>query len=79
MFYPWRIRIEPPEKILSKEDRKGEISDYIHDEESEMLAHSHADPNFKGSKRYQCILIFFFAKPIYLNQICGSLYYETKD
>ncbi len=48
-----KIRIEPPEKFLSKEERKKvpELSDYIHVDESELGAHDHADATLKGSKR----------------------------
>lgn len=45
-----KIRIEPPEKYLSKEQRKQvqEITDYIHD--NQMSDESHGDPNLKAEK-----------------------------
>jgi len=46
------IRIEPPEKFLSKEERTKvkEIAELIH-AEPDPSAHDHADPTLKGSKK----------------------------
>ncbi len=46
------IRIEPPEKFLSKEERNKvkEIAELIH-AEPDPSAHDHADPTLKGSKK----------------------------
>jgi hypothetical protein len=47
-----KIRIEPPEAYLSKEDRKNinEISEYMHVDEA-LNAHDHADSTLKGSRK----------------------------
>lgn len=48
-----KIRIEPPEKFLSKEERTKvpELSDYIHDNESKIDHEAHGDPTLKGSRK----------------------------
>ena len=48
-----KIRIEPPEKYLSKEERKkvSEITEIIHVDESHTDANEHTDPTLKGSRR----------------------------
>ena len=50
-----KIRIEPPAKYMSKEERKKvpELSEYIHVDEgsSSLVAHDHADPTLKGSRK----------------------------
>jgi sodium bicarbonate cotransporter 5 len=47
-----KIRIEPPVKYMSKEERKkvSELAEYIHVEES-IGGHDHADPTLKGSRK----------------------------
>lgn len=48
-----KIRIEPPEKFLSKEERKKvpELSDYIHEDEAKRNHEEHGDPTLKGSRK----------------------------
>ncbi|CAF0829892.1 unnamed protein product [Brachionus calyciflorus] len=48
-----KIRIEPPEKYLSKEERKNveEISEFIHGDDDFLNDHDHVDPSLKGSRR----------------------------
>ena len=47
------LRVEPPEKFLSKEERTKvpELSDYIHDNESKIDHEAHGDPTLKGSRK----------------------------
>ena len=49
-----KIRIEPPEKVLSKAERKKilELSEYIHDDEFKSSHEDHVDPTLKGSRKY---------------------------